>query len=893
MTRLRPSVAVGAAVVALAAAGCGSAVMTATDRSTPTVQIGPADLELAVTYRITPSRSLVLWSQDDAQPAGTRPTAGVLTLRINATSVARDTTLTIARVGADQTPKGVIGSAYFLSPEVTRLEKPMRISLEVGELPAGVEIANLRLARLDTGERYYQPTPGQAIIDAPDLRFIGGETDTFGVYAVVDTAQVTVHTDVAPTEEWRGLHLLDIGRVALAEEAFANAVGRAPTPQATFGWALTRLLSLPALPSLQHFFASCGQPVWDDALIFGDRGYFAEDLERGRGTADLEVGQGFDAANVLMRTMTPALTVAELGDAGLCLDPEAGLTLPKGYLSVHAVDPNIDGDGTTVDLTIVFDPAKPRTDSADSLATLRAAAADGVVELPLEVLNGRVEVQRGAVTTDSTKAPVSGSTGTKTQTVGLFYPSPVSPGVLRLRDPGAAVGDDLQVELADVRLSPQWLTSRPEIMVLNGALQTRVSTPPSLDDLPLMQEEGSLAATIASCDPALIPALDEAFLLGIVAEAASELEAVAGLFKEAVAGDDGADFRFDVPLGLLQRPGVVRFGPTETHLVAAVLEVGAAALRLVEGYHLFDGDLRDAVTDGTSRTETCPDPCHPTTGCTDSLTPTKVLDARLMTLALNARLLSRDPGAPDLTGVQTLLLAVVDDLEAVLLGNSFDTVLNFQNDSIRGGTAALLTTLAQVRAGLVTTSYLDGAMIGVAENMFAFLGGFFTTPPTASDLRLAAETTPADPLCLTELAADMICTDGVPPTSWPTSTQVYCNLSPPTYASGAPYCRGTLSPSLAELCSSAAVSDFSTTIAGWTLTGLMNLYSKSSSNLSCDDPAGCGANTGGTCPAGTCVFPESSVDMSAIEAMLPTEGRAEFILWRNVGEVEAALGLKL
>src|SRR4051812_13509544 len=72
------------------------------DTSTPTVVITPADLDDAagasVMQRIPAGRSVVVQSGD-----------GAMTLRIQSGSVARDTQLTIARLRADRTPRGVIG----------------------------------------------------------------------------------------------------------------------------------------------------------------------------------------------------------------------------------------------------------------------------------------------------------------------------------------------------------------------------------------------------------------------------------------------------------------------------------------------------------------------------------------------------------------------------------------------------------------------------------------------------------------------------------------------------------------------------------------------------------------------------------------------------------------
>jgi hypothetical protein len=898
MTRLHKSTGCWLVVAAgFGLAACESQVSQATDMSTPVVKVSPGDLELAVTYRIAPGRSLVLASKDIEGVDPQESSSGDLTLRINAGSVSRDTTLTIARLRPDKTPKGVVGAAYFLSPEVTRLDKPMRITIKVGELPSGIATGSLRLARLDTEDAYYQPTNGQAVVDEGGLRFVGGETVTFGVFGVVNTAAITIHTDVPPTDLWRGLHLLDLGQVPLARGAFAAARNADPSPPAAFGLALTRLLSLPGLPSLQNLFVSCGEPDWNEAAVFGETGYFAQDLARGRGTSDLEVGQGFDLANILVTPMTPTRVTAERPETGLCLDPESRAALPPNYLVLRTVDPNFDGQGTTLNVTLVLDPDKPLTDSAESLASLAAAATDLVVELPLDKLNGRVDVQRGVIdnTTQIKQPTVTG--GTTPETIGLFRPRLSSPGAIRIRKAGLAAGEILEIEFAQVLLDPQWTTDRPEMMKLDGWVSAVVSSPPGLESIPLLRPDFSLAQLFERCDSAMLPAIDDAYVLGLAVEMTGEVQAISALLSEAVTGEDGADFRFDVPLGLLNRPGVVRVGPTEVHLLAGILDVAVAGLQIVAGYRLFEGDLRDAVVTGSVLKTECPDPCTPNTNCSTTLEEASIFDARLMAASLSARLLTRSLGAGDLRPAQSSLLAAVDELSAALASSAFDTVVNFQNDAILDGTDSLAAALDELRACVGAHELMDGSRFTLLQNAFVYLDSFFGSPPTADDLRFAAEIGATEPVCELLATGSQLCTLDPPPLppespTIPVTAKVVCNTTPLHYADSAPGCRGTLSPSLESVCADASVNDLSTNVAGWLLEGMLKLYSKSSDGVACADSQECGNVAAVACTDNVCVYPKSAVDLEAIQAMMPSTGRPQFILWRNVGELQTALGVQ-
>lgn len=851
------------------------------ERSAEIVRVSPAVLEDAVIHRLSAKRPLLAASAD-----------GALSVRMFSGSVARDATLTVARIRAESTPSGVIGSAYLLSPAQTSLLKPMRIALRHGDLPAGASAADLRLARLDTGGRYYQPVSGQAVL--ADRGVVAGTITSFGVYAVIDARTVDVREDVPSTPYWEGVHLLDLGYAEEAGEAFAAAHATEPSADTAFTLAFTRLLNILGLPKLDAFLGACGEPVWSAAAAFGPDGYFAQEAARGRAEHDLTLREGFDEANVIKYRLVPSTAVAEQLAKAVCIDDATNQSMPVGAVQLTLTDPNYDGSGEAFTITLTFDPTKPRLDDDATLAELAAAAEGGIVTIPIEELNGAMTARKTRGEQDETDsddkvrvAPGSSSSSDTTSKVGLFEPpsAGVNAGAITLSYSDTAVGSPFAVELVDVKLEPQWNQQPRQLILLSGTVRTTVTAPTSRAQIPLLHEGFDPAHMIDACDLAALPSLDEEYLTQVLDELGMEAEDIATLLDSILAAEDADTWTYELSLGFLHGPGSIVVGATELDAIAGALEMVRALQLVAARYHWFTGDLRDLVTSGQVRGDAeCADPCAPQSECTSSVTTDRIFDPDSTAAALVGTLLTARDGAGDLLAAQTLLVSAADHLISALGRFTARTPLAFQQEAARAGSEQLVSFLSDIRAGLLADEAQDGARPNLFQGAFLALAPFFTSPPDAAALRAAAEAASDAPV------VEIVATDvevSCPPSGDEPGYSVSCEA---TCAAGeVPDCGHSCSTPLTTdalaLCDSAPWAK-SVSPSGWLMSGLMESYVVG--DVSCTLAADCAFIDGGTCAGGTCEFPDVGFDDDAMETW-SGDTMPGFINRAAIGELQGIL----
>ncbi len=817
----------GAIWVAAAAACRPGTTVGSGDTTTPVVVITPSMLEDAVSYRI-PARSAVDVTSAD----------GRLTLRVRSESVPRDTQLTIARLQSDHTPKGVVGSAYLLSPELTRTLRPAHLTITYGALDPGVDAASLRLARLDTGGAYYQPANGQAVLSEQGLA--GAALMSFGVFAVVDLSRIDVRDDVAPTAYWHGEHLLDLGMVEEAQQYFAQAVASAPSRQASYALAMTKIMNLLALPELDDFFLDCGEPLWRANAIFGPDGYFSELVARSRlATTHLRLGVGFDADNLLERAIEPFNTVIEPMASAECVETLNGqVALPPNFLRVTFYEPNYDGNGSAMAFTLTFDPTAPGAGVVPN---------GNLWVVPLGSLNGNLV---GTIDNEETsqgkdpgsRPPGDAATGSLVQgTVGEYAPTLSSPGTIDIALANGNVGSVVTLTFHDLTLEPNWPQDPPTILRLSGTLTAPITEAPPLPELPLF--DAAIGEVVERC----ASAVDDARLHTVVAALGREVGAIALQFEAALAG--GLDFRYDLSLGILDLPGALPLGLTEADVLAGAFDLLHGAERLLSGYHWLSGDLRSTVVQYTVVSEApCDDVCaeDPLT-CTRSGQPTSetmsTLGADLLAQALNGAFLTRDVGAGDLVEAQQHLVDWLDHWAAALARTTGDTLLGFQSQGALDGTTVLQSLLAPHRVALTATS-LDGRARSTLLSQFLFLGDLFANPPTLADLRNSMNPPPAGPLWTVEATVNGFdCGDGRFATCTANCSApgdlASCCATPPTHA---------------LVCAQATEED-KTLQSGWLLDAVFARYAADAA-VSCTGDGDCPAGSEGTCGgSGVCEYP--------------------------------------
>lgn len=855
LRRFRPAVRLScAAWLALASVRCGADTDANNARTQPQVVVAPDALELPLSYRVSPDRSVIVTSMvtsDDGEDSD----LASLRLRLDAGALARETSLSVARYRGEHTPRGVVGHAYLISPEVTRLNTAVRITLAVPAELNDEDMGFLRIARLDTDGEYYEALEGQALLRTPALRRVGGLMAGFGVFALVDTRHATITGELDVSDYWSAIHLLDFGYVSEAHALFEAAHAAAPTTATSVAYGLTRLLHLPQLPGVASFLTACGEPTWDPSALFGDSGYFSLDELRGRGTSTLRLGTGFDRDSTIERALQPTRIAAERLDEDLCLDTASDRVVQRGALLLDIVDPDSDGQRTRLRVQAWFDPAKPFRSSSAKLADMLASAGDDGVLLPMSDLNGGIEAHRGDVSTTS----YSSNGGARP---GVFVAVGAEGGI-RVQAAGSTLGDAVRLSFEDVVLSPQWSMERPEVLVLNGGLSTILSEAPALDALPLgddLASDRSFIDILSTCDRTQLPTLDDAYLRTLMQEVATEIEIVAALLAPS---DLDSSLRFDVSLGLVRRPGFMRIGPVELHTLAAALDAAAAALHLGSYYRLFNTDLRDAVV--TESVEIWPEDACGVSSRQSTTEVQKVLSSTALAAAMSQVLLVPWDGGADLELVRSLLDAALDHMLAALIAPVFDTPIGFQGPLAASGTEAFESLLDTVLTALSASSVLDGTSITTGEsNVFFFLDDLFVSPPTAAQLRIDDGVPANEPAVTIDLADGKVC-----PTACVSLGDGSCTLScvPEHLKSVVP--------------------------ADWLFGGVMSSISSDGSGITCGSAADCGASPGASCDASTaeCVFVPGDDLLTTIGDSYFETSQPSFLNQRAMSEAAAAFGL--
>jgi hypothetical protein len=793
------------------------------------VQVDPAYLLNSVTYSLNPTRSAELQSVDDNGNID-----GALIVRINPGAVRREASMTIARIAAEHRPKGVLGDAFLLSPEITTLDHTirLRIMLNAGDVD---DASALRLARLDTGDRFYLPISGQAVVHDGTVAFAGGETMTFGVFAVVDTRQIEVREDHPPTHFWAGMHYLDMGAVRAANQRFAKAVLDDPqSPPIAFAAGLTRLLLVPELPELAAFFAACDQPVWNVDQIFGASGTIDRELAQEAGPSEVSVAIGFDEQNAVLRKLAPTKVSVRVENDGLCLDGRDMTYVPDGHWLLEIADPDLGGIGASLEVEIRIDPAKPLLSSDLSLAELIDASGVGHVDIALSDLNGDIRAYRGDKSKDE------GPNGNETLRL-----DPQAPGQLRFFNAPSTPGEAVLVGLEQVTLLPPLSSTVPEVVVLSGIVEPVLAVDIASRELPLLNEDG-VQELLRRCDVTKLPVLDQAFLRTVISAVGAEADSIADLWLLASADPS---FRFDISMGLVASPGQLPIGAAEAGLLAAALKLVAFATALFNEYDFIDGDLRGLLVDvGVDEQHYC-DPCSQDI-CATTTTIEPMFAAQLTVDALEGTFLSRSATTP-LSGAK---LAIADALRGVrqaVASTSVDTIIVVQKDGASAAGAAIAELVDVIELGLDATSHLDGARVFFdsddgALNLFLTLANIFDTPPTDASLRSEYDIDPSEP-------------------TWTVGVDSGRNCPEPCTDEAA------LVPESAE----------------WLLGGLMLEAMVFADEVECTVSADCGSGEDFSCSDDICSFPTITDHVNVVLDAFQTDDAPAFFNQKALTEIEA------
>jgi hypothetical protein len=834
--------------------GCAGTAESVDDKTTPVVVITPDDLEDALTVRLPSKGSINVESPD-----------GKLTLRVWSGSFTRDTQVTIARLREGSTPKGVVGSAYLLSPEFTTSLKPMRLTIAHGSLPSGTHAENLRLARLDTGGAYYRPVGGQAILAAQRL---GAATpSSFGVYGVIDVSLVDIEDDVASTAYWRGEHLFDLGLVEEAALELENAYNASPSRVNAFAHAFTRMLSLPALPALTDFFTDCGQAPWSGDVLFGPGGWVAQSTARAElGTSALRLGVGFDSDNIVTRDLSVGSLVVEPLEQPICAMAPSGdnVALPLESLRVSISDPNYDGRGNSLRLTLQFDATQPATSGTAAGSTFTFDAVDLRGQLFAE-LGEEIDGDKPSTDLRSRDQP------------GDFSVAAANAGTIQISVPSVSEGATVSVVFDQVVLEPPVEMDPPQVLVLSGTFSAPVSVTPPQPSMALLQEDVSLTSVLLDC----ASTVDEARLLDLAEALGSEAAALSGLYGEAAASG-AEDFSYDVSLGFLHQPGAISVGAVEAEVLTSAFEILSAVSAALQTYHLFVGDLRNAlVTESVEILAPCDDPCANQDVCVRSGTPTTedqlAFAAPLLAAALNPVFLTRDTGAGDLTTVRDRLDSALSRVLVAMARPTGSTgIFAFQNEASEDGTSVIMTFVDEALRGLYADDVSD-AVLQSGFEFFLVLDGVFTDPPTVDSLRASLDPVPTDPAFSIIAEGPWDCGG-----SRPTTCTAICNGSPAALVDCGFGC--ATPPTVAELCATVPGNERTFEMSDWLFEALDALYIPSADTISCDSVADCPVLAGVACE-GSCSY--ELTDVAPLQAW--GEGNTPYLNQRflaSFGELE-------
>ncbi|MCK5687885.1 hypothetical protein KAI87_01385 [Myxococcota bacterium] len=720
------SVLISGLALTLTGACSLSTTDTSVDESEMTVvDLQPDDLVSSLTYRLTPDDADI-FSSGEANPA--------LSIRFEKDSVVMDSSVAIAIVADEATPFGVVQSAYMIAPESTYLDLPARIRIDLPEGTSAEDWANIRIARLDTGNPYYDALPNHAVVPRASGKFtMVAEIQEFGVFALVDTALADTRDVKDFSLVHKGYYAMDYGLLSVAHEAFAEADSSDPTELSAFGLALTSLINLPKLSSFNTFLTACDVP-WEPDTVFGTTGFFARDVSRGNElSAEMLISSGFDAQNTMVRPFIPKRTIFELEDSQFCVWNPAPTVIGNGHLSMKIFAANVDEVGSSASVVLDINQFQPFRDTNEGLGNL-LSSNDGEIEIPLSRINGRMELTLS-----------SNNTGAVSED-GRFVLDAKSPGSLLFRGGTIAEDEILEVVFQNVLFVPAVSGSVPRVMRLSGTLAASITSPTSTEDISLMAtDEDDPLKMLTQCSD-LTPdisndgrGLTNDFFRTMAIEVGAELETIGGLFARAADGssDEVMKRRFPVSLGLFDSPGTLNIGPAEVHLLSSVAYIVAATSDIFAYYRWWEGSL-DVLLDGQAdSSEVCDNPCN-SYDCQSVTSTSTVFKPSSFVPALNAVILTPYEADADLSGSLFNLLNGIDEIQLALASSALDTPLTPQRGQAGAQSELLDLMLVDISEIVLAETLYDGARFGAFDDfgtVFLFLNSFFMSPPTLDDFR--------------------------------------------------------------------------------------------------------------------------------------------------------------
>ncbi len=814
--------------------------------------LAPEQLEMPSSYTLRRGRAEVLNNTDE-----------MLTVRVYEGSLLQNVQLSIARISSEQAPAGVVGFAYLIAPESTRLLQPMRIALK---LPVGVNnVDNLRLVRLDTGRAEYTLLEHQAYLPGPGL--LAAEISSFGVVAIVDPTNLVIsgNTDDYNDPFWRALHRLDYGEVDSALDDFNTAEQTTGTALAQTGVALMRLMTLFDMDEVQAFFSACGEPAWSTGALFGTDGYFEKVAARGVAESNLDLEVGFDAVNLVNNHVQPASIIAQIEDSARCVNTVAGASVGKGAYTIQLTDTDFSGGGR-LELGFHLDPVAPLTNQSVTLQEMLAAQPESGAPLALDLFNGYIEVVRSDFV--GSLGLESGSESTATLgDVGRYVPAAKNAGIVRLLEAGLSDGDAVRLVFEDAFFEPAWDQQPRQLLRLNGSIDVAVSAAPSTSNIPLIAGNRDIEDIIASCT---MP-VTENYLKGIAGAVFAELDGIAALLRQAAPSLAETPFR--MPWALVRHPGEARVGPAEAHLLAGLLGTVSALGRWASGYRWFDGDLRDLLVNAPYNEEQCDDPCFDSeNGIFDRTVVCQSVDRGsrlrfdlvLLKAAIESAGLAASTIQADPKMVHADLLTALDELQLATLGGAAGTLLGFGKPSVRPGMREVRRILGWVESALKAVDFTDEALPAAAiptEDGFFFVAAaeLFLSPPSMAVLRSSAEVDANAPFVARRAEGPSACNPG-----WSSVCVADCDANTVECEDvDDAACTDLPLPTAASMCTA---ENSELLLESWIPRGLFGLYV---GDASCSTTTVCPAVPDVECVADSCQTSEEELNSNTFDAMFP------------------------